>query len=255
MSGLLAGKSILVTGAASGIGFATARLAASEDARVLLADIDQGAESIAAAALIGAGSEALFAPLDVKDERQVEAAVAACVTAYGRIDGAFNNAGIPTGALAPLNLKLAELPEAAWDDMLAVNLTAVWSCMRHEILRTAAQGGGAIVNNASITGLAEMPGHAAYSAAKHGVIGLTRSAAAEYARHGIRINAVCPGFVATPMTKLLFGEGDNKLLQQVPQRRMGWPEEIAEAAVWMLSGRASFLTGTTLTADGGYTAG
>lgn len=253
MSGLLHGKSVLVTGAASGIGLATARLAAREGARVTLCDRDEEKGTSGTAAIVAGGGHALFVRMDVTDEAEVSAAVDACVRAFGRIDGAFNNAGIATDSSGKPG-KTADIAFDAWQRVLAVNLTGVWQCMRHEIRHMLAAGGGSIVNNASIAGLVGLPGQAAYTASKHGVVGLTKSAAADYAGQGLRINAICPGFVETPLTADAFQRVGPKILAAVPARRFGSPQEIAEAAVWLLSDRSSFVTGAAMAADGGYTA-
>lgn len=253
MSGLLHGKSVLVTGAASGIGLATARLAAREGARVTLCDRDEEKGTSGTAAIVAGGGHALFVQMDVTDEAEVSAAVDACVRAFGRIDGAFNNAGIATDSSGKPG-KTADIAFDAWQRVLAVNLTGVWQCMRHEIRHMLAAGGGSIVNNASIAGLVGLPGQAAYTASKHGVVGLTKSAAADYAGQGLRINAICPGFVETPLTADAFQRVGPKILAAVPARRFGSPQEIAEAVVWLLSDRSSFVTGAAMAADGGYTA-
>lgn len=253
MSGLLHGKSVLVTGAASGIGLATARLAAREGARVTLCDRDEEKGTSGTAAIVAGGGHALFVQMDVTDEAEVSAAVDACVRAFGRIDGAFNNAGIATDSSGKSG-KTADIAFDAWQRVLAVNLTGVWQCMRHEIRHMLAAGGGSIVNNASIAGLVGLPGQAAYTASKHGVVGLTKSAAADYAGQGLRINAICPGFVETPLTADTFQRVGPKILAAVPARRFGSPQEIAEAVVWLLSDRSSFVTGAAMAADGGYTA-
>lgn len=253
MSGLLHGKSVLVTGAASGIGLATARLAAREGARVTLCDRDEEKGTSGTAAIVAGGGHALFVRMDVTDEAEVSAAVDACVRAFGRIDGAFNNAGIATDSSGKPG-KTADIAFDAWQRVLAVNLTGVWQCMRHEIRHMLAAGGGSIVNNASIAGLVGLPGQAAYTASKHGVVGLTKSAAADYAGQGLRINAICPGFVETPLTADAFQRVGPKILAAVPARRFGSPQEIAEAVVWLLSDRSSFVTGAAMAADGGYTA-
>lgn len=256
MSTLLNGKSVLVTGAASGIGLATARLAAREGAKVALCDRDEEQGSRAVAAIVANGGEALFVRMDVTSESEVSAGIEACVRAFGRLDGAFNNAGISTDPPGQM-VKAADIPFDAWQRVLAVNLTGVWQCMRHEIRHMLAAGNGgvaAIVNNASIAGLVGLRGQAAYAASKHGVVGLTRSAAADYAGQGLRINAICPGFVDTPLTAQAFDQAGPKILAAVPVRRMGTPDEIAEAVVWLLSDRSSFVTGAAIAADGGYTA-
>ena len=255
MSGLLNGKSVLITGAASGIGLATARLAAHEGARVALCDRDEAQGAAAVAAIIADGGEALFVRMDVTSEAEVSAGIEACVGAFGRLDGAFNNAGIATDSSGQM-VKAADIAFDAWQRVLAVNLTGVWQCMRHEIRHMLAGSGGtgSIVNNASIAGLVGLRGNAAYAASKHGVVGLTRTAASDYAGQGLRINAICPGFVDTPLTAPAFEEAGPKILAAVPQRRLGAPQEIAEAVVWLLSDRSSFVTGAALAADGGYTA-
>lgn len=254
MSGMLTGKSILVTGAASGIGYAAALLCAQEGARIAIGDRDETGGREAVESLLAAGAEALFVPMNVTDEAQVAAGVDACVRAFGRLDGAFNNAGISTDPNSSVNQKAADISEDAWHLVLAVNLTGVWRCMRHQIRQMLVSGGGgSIVNNASIAGLVGLRGHAAYAASKHGVVGLTKSAAADYARSAIRLNAICPGFVSTPMTAPVFAKAGKKGLEGVPLRRLGTPEEIAQAVVWLLSDRASFVTGLAMAADGGYT--
>ena len=255
MSGMLNGKSVLITGAASGIGLATARLAAREGARVALCDRDEAEGTAATAAIVADGGDALFVRMDVTSEIGVSSGVDACVRAFGRLDGAFNNAGIPTDPSGQM-VKAADIPVDAWQQTLAVNLTGVWQCMRHEIRQMLAAGGsgGSIVNNASIAGIVGLRGNAAYAASKHGVVGLTRSAAADYAGQGLRINAICPGFVDTPLTAPAFEQAGPKILAAVPQRRLGTPGEIAEAVVWLLSDRSSFVTGAAMAADGGYTA-
>jgi NAD(P)-dependent dehydrogenase (short-subunit alcohol dehydrogenase family) len=250
---LLAGKSILITGGASGIGLATAQLAAREGARVAIGDRDASSGKQAVDLILESGGEAVFVPMDVTDDAQVVAAIAACVAKFGRLDGAFNNAGVsanPGGG----PLKAADVTDEAWQNVLEVNLSGVWRCMRGEIRHMVARKArGSIVNSASVAGLVGLKGHAAYAATKHGVVGLTRSAAADYASSGIRINAVCPGFVATPLTKPLFERSPGKGLEGVPLKRLGTPEELAEIVVWLMSDRASFVTGAAMAADGGYT--
>jgi NAD(P)-dependent dehydrogenase (short-subunit alcohol dehydrogenase family) len=248
MTGMLADKVVLVTGAGSGIGRAAARVFAAHGARLLLADID-GDTCEETAAMV----DAVAVTADVSIEDDVAAMVDAAITAYGRLDGAFNNAGVD-GTFAPV----VESTVDNWQEVMAVNLTGVWLCMRAEIRRMLASGGGAIVNTSSTGGLVGM-GHgiAAYVAAKHGVVGLTKAAALEYATHGIRINAVCPGTVRTGMYEQVVATGvvtEEEIAAMQPINRPADAEEIAEAAAWLLSDHASFVTGQALAVDGGLVA-
>jgi NAD(P)-dependent dehydrogenase (short-subunit alcohol dehydrogenase family) len=253
MTGILDGKVALVTGGASGIGRATAVAMAREGARLAVADRAEESASGTVALINAAGGQAIAIGGDVTREADVEAMVARTVAAFGRIDCAFNNAGIAGRAVGPAGQRIHELNQTAFDTMLAVNLTGVFLCLKHEIRQMLAQGGGgAIVNTASIAGLVGLPTSAHYVAAKHGVVGLTKTAAMEYAQDGIRVNCVNPGYVRTPMTKETMEARGDEILAKVPMHRMGTPEEIAEAVVWMCSDKASFMTGAAQIVDGGY---
>lgn len=245
-------KVALVTGGASGIGRATALALAREGATVMVADRDHPGCEQTVALIEAAGGTAAVHAVDVTSEDEVERLVGETVASFGRLDLAFNNAGIG-GAMG----KTAEYPTEDWHRVLAVNLTGVWFCMKHEIRHMLSQGGGAIVNTASIAGLIGMSGAPAYVAAKHGVVGLTKNAALEYARSNIRINAVCPGGVRTGMTEAADHALPGflaKLAKHEPMGRIAEPEEIASAVIWLLSDGASFMTGHALAVDGGYVA-
>jgi NAD(P)-dependent dehydrogenase (short-subunit alcohol dehydrogenase family) len=251
MAGQFEGKVALVTGAGSGIGRATALAFAREGARVVVADVSAVGGEETTRQIKDAGGEALFVPADVARASDVEALVNTVVASYGRLDYAHNNAGIATSGV-PLH----ELEEEVWDQVLAVNLKGVWLCMKYEIRRMLRQGGGVIVNTASVAGLRGFPGNTAYGASKHGVVGLTRIAALNYAHEGIRVNAVCPGFIRTHMTlgDTIDLENEARMAGAHPMGRMGIPEEVAAAVVWLCSDAAAFVTGLAMPIDGGYTA-
>lgn len=246
------GQVALVTGAGSGMGLATAQAFAEAGAAVVLADINEESVGAATDSLTTSGHQALGATCDVSDEDQVAAVVERAVATFGRLDMAFNNAGIevpPSDA--------ADEPADVFDRVNAINLRGVWACMKHELRQMRAQGSGAIVNCSSLGGLVGLPGRAAYHASKHGVIGLTKSAALEYAPRGIRINAICPGTFETPMVTDMIAQGELDMSEAVadqPIGRLGRADEIATAVLWLCSPAASFIVGVALPVDGGYTA-
>ena len=245
-------KVALVTGAASGMGLATARAFAEAGAAVTLADINADGARSAAEDLVAAGHQAIGIRCDVADEAEVAAMVEQTVSTFGRLDAAFNNAGVQ----APPS-DMADEAAEEFDRVNAINLRGVWACMKHELRRMREQGSGAIVNCSSLGGLVGLPSRAAYHASKHGVIGLTRSAALEYAPRGICINAVCPGIIETPMVASMLvsqPEAMKELMKEQPIGRLGRPEEIAAAVLWLCSPAASFVIGHALAVDGGYTA-
>lgn len=249
----LQGKVALVTGGTSGIGRDTAVLFAKAGAQVVVAGRrkPEGEETIEL--IRAAGGDGLFVKTDVSKAPEVELLLKKAVEKFGRLDIAFNNAGIE-GTWVPI----VRQSEEDWDKIIATNLKGVWLCLKYEMQQMLKQGaGGAIVNMGSVTGLIGSVGAAAYSASKHGVIGLTKSAALENAKSGIRINAVCPGFTETPMADRIFRvpQIHKHVLSCHPIGRLGRPLEIAEAVVWMCSDRASFMTGQSLVLDGGYLAG
>jgi NAD(P)-dependent dehydrogenase (short-subunit alcohol dehydrogenase family) len=256
MNRLLENKVALITGAASGIGRATSLLFADAGAKLVLADVDHGGSEETARLVAERGGDAVHVHCDVTDSTQVQAMVDAAVQRHGRLDCAFNNAGIG-GASAPL----AEYDEQDFNRVIAVNLTGVFLCMQSELRQMISQGSGAIVNAASVVGVMGYPRLAAYNAAKHGVIGLSRTAALEYATQGIRVNAVCPGWTETPM---VMEEGPapasdpavyDAIAGLAAMKRLAAPSEIAQAVAWLCSDAASFVTGHPLVVDGGVAAG
>jgi NAD(P)-dependent dehydrogenase (short-subunit alcohol dehydrogenase family) len=245
-------KVALVTGAGSGMGLTTAQMFAAQGAAVVLVDINEAPIRKAAEQLVAAGYKAIAIRCDVTDETQVKGMVAQTVSAFGRLDAAFNNAGVQS-----LAAETADATSEEFDRVNAINLRSVWLCMKYELLQMRQQGSDAIVNNSSIGGLIGIPGRAIYHATKHGVIGLTKSAALEYASRGIRINAVCPGAIETPMVAEMVAkepETMKEINKEQPIGRLGRPEEIGSAVLWLCSDGASFVIGHALAVDGGYTA-
>jgi NAD(P)-dependent dehydrogenase (short-subunit alcohol dehydrogenase family) len=245
------GKVALVTGAASGMGLATAQAFAEAGAAVVLADFREGAVSAEVEELFGRGYRALAVRCDVSDDAQVAAMVERTVAEFGRLDAAFNNAGV----MAKI-AHTGDSTRAEWDRVIGINLRGVWACLKYELLQMEKQGSGAIVNNASVDALTGNPGIPSYIASKHGVVGLTRTAALEYVRKGIRVNAVNPGLIDTQVARDVVA-GDEQaygeIAKGVPIGRAGRPEEIAAAVLWLCSPAASYVVGHALTVDGGMT--
>jgi NAD(P)-dependent dehydrogenase (short-subunit alcohol dehydrogenase family) len=252
MAGLTENKVALVTGAGSGIGRAVAQTFAREGAKVVVADISTEGGEETVRLIKKDGGEAIFVKTDVAQEDQAEALVNKAVQTYGRLDCAHNNAGIEgTVALT------ADYPEEDWDRVIAVNLTGIWLCMRAELHQMLKQGGGSIVNTSSVFGMIGTPNYSAYGASKMGVAALTKTCALDYATSNIRVNAICPGVIHTPMIDRTINGNpqiEEQLIALEPVGRMGKPEEVAETVVWLCSDRASFVTGHALDVDGGYLA-
>lgn len=247
----MAGKVALVTGASGGIGLATAREFAQAGASVVLSARRTNLIDEEVKRLTAEGYQALAVSADVTDAAQVSAMVARTVEHFGRLDYAVNNAGV-INERTPAH----EIPEQEWDQLISINLTAVWLCMKYELTQMVQQGSGAIVNLSSVAGLRAAPGLAAYNASKHGVVGLSRGTGVEYASQGIRVNAICPGWVETPMTAEFGSDPERRamMVASEPIGRTAQPEEIARTAVWLCSDAASFITGDAIAVDGGQTA-
>jgi NAD(P)-dependent dehydrogenase (short-subunit alcohol dehydrogenase family) len=251
MEELFKNKVAFVTGGAMGMGLAAVKAFAAEGAAVAIVDYNKDALEKAASDLTTAGSKVTAIHCDASDEEQVKAAIATTVKTFGSLDVAFNNAGIQSPAIA-----LPDLSTEEYRRILSINLDGVFFCMKYQLQQMRTQGSGAIVNNSSLGGLVGVPGRAAYHAAKHGVLGLTKSAALEFAERGIRINAVCPGIVDTPMVSSMLRNETaimQEMMRDVPIKRLGTAEEIANAVIWLCSSRAGFVTGQALAVDGGYT--
>jgi NAD(P)-dependent dehydrogenase (short-subunit alcohol dehydrogenase family) len=251
------GKAGLITGGGSGIGRATALAFAREGARVVVADSDEDAGRETVAMIGKSGGESTFVLADLRSVSAVEEMVSRTIEAYGRVDFAHNNAGVSGRGIGGNERALtADYPDERWQQVIAVNLTGVWLCMKYEIRQMLLQGAGAIVNTASAVGLVGQPGTCGYVASKHGVIGLTKTAALEYAQRGIRVNCVCPGYIETAMTVRVMSDPEQlaQMIKREPVGRIGRPEEVAEAVVWLCSDRATFVTGHSMVVDGGYLA-
>ncbi len=250
MTGQLEGRVALVTGGSSGIGRATALRFAAEGAKVVIADVNVAGGEGTVRLIEDGGGEAIFVRTDVAQATEVEALVNRAAQVYGRLDAAFNNAGIS------IEGRVHMVSEEEWDRLLGINLKGVWLCMKYELIQMLEQGSGAIVNMSSIWGVVGMTGEAPYVASKHGVSGLTKAGALDYAREGIRVNEVCPGLIHTPMTANTLGDPvrRERVVSKEPIGRPGAPEEVAEAVVWLCSDAASYVTGHALVVDGGYVA-
>lgn len=243
-------KVAVVTGAASGMGLATAKAFAEAGAMVVLTDINE--PIVQAKEIVAAGQKAIAIRCDVANEKNVDTTIQQIVSQFGRLDFAFNNAGIQS----PVT-ELADVNNEEYDHILDINLKGVWNFMKYELLQMRKQGSGVIVNNSSLGGLVGLPGRAAYHASKHGILGLTKSAALEYAARGIRINAVCPGIISTPMVESMLASEKGvieEMMKDVPIKRLGRVEEVADVVLWLCSNASTFVIGQAIAIDGGYTA-
>jgi len=252
MPGSLENKVALVTGAASGIGRASSLILAREGAKMVVSDIDASGAEETLSLIKERGGDGVFVHADVSKSNDVQELISRAVSTYGRLDCAYNNAGIE----GYMSGRLHEYPEEAWDRLVDINIKGVWLCLKYEIPQMLEQGGGAIVNTASVAGLVGARRLSAYIASKHAVVGLTKAAALEYAQDGIRVNAVCPGIIDTPMMdRLIAGrETDEDMHTRQPIGRLGTPAEVAETVAWLCSDAASLVTGIAMAVDGGLTA-
>ena len=244
-------KVALVTGGSKGMGEAAVRIFAEKGASVAILDVDMEAAEKLSAELNENGANTFAIQCDVSSETQVEKAIAKVVETYGKLDAAFNNAGIQIPAQ-----DITETSEEDYDKILNVNLKGVWLCMKHELIQMKKQQSGAIVNNSSLAGKVGVPGRTPYVAAKHAILGITKSAAADYASQGIRINAVCPGTIETPMVNEMVDSGDLKRedsINAAPINRLGKASEVADAAVWLCGEESTYVIGQSIAVDGGYT--
>ena len=252
MTNQFSDKVALVTGGASGLGRASAMAMAREGAKVVVSDVAVSKGEATVRLILRAGGQAFFVKADVTKSSEVKAMVQATVKTFGRLDFALNNAGIDG-----VRARTANYPEEIWHQVINLNLTGVFLCLKHELPVMVEQGGGVIINMSSVAGVTGFPGHAAYTASKHGVIGLTKTAALDYAGTGIRVNAICPAYTHTPMLDRMLEhkpELEAKLISRVPLRRLGTAEEIARAAIYLFSDAAAFITGHPLVMDGGIVA-
>lgn len=246
------GKVALVTGGASGLGRVSALALAKAGAEVVVSDVAVSEGEATVQMITDAGGRAIFTRADVTKPGEVTAMVLATVKTFGRLDFALNNAGIDG-----VRARTADYPEEVWHQVINLNLTGVFLCLKAELAVMVEQGSGVIVNMSSVAGVTGFPGHAAYTASKHGVIGLTKTAALDYAKAGIRVNAICPAYTHTPMLSRMLDQKPDleaKLITRVPLRRLGTAEEIAQAAIYLFSDAAAFITGHSLVMDGGIVA-